>query len=236
MVSKILTFILLVCVSMAALSPEEKKERAEQAAHKKATMESCLTLVRSFYAKEETMIKQFVDVHPTQDKGRLTSKFLARMMLKCVKEINADQVVHLQNYKNTPLELDYTKDEDLIMIDWDELRFKDETSAPEAARPVEMSPEESMMSNEVEELSEDMRRENDLEVRKAVGKTSLAFIDLENMSATMQTGFVLFAVILFSGIGIFFYNALFTKEEDPLKARRAKLDAKRAAAQAKKNE
>jgi hypothetical protein len=46
--------------------------------------------VRSFYAKEETMVKQFIDVHPTQDKGRLTSKFLARMMLTCVKDITPE--------------------------------------------------------------------------------------------------------------------------------------------------
>lgn len=68
------------------------------------------------------------------------------------------------------------------MIDWEELRYQGDSSLPEASRPVEMSPTESMMSNDVEELSEDMRRENDLEVRKAVGKTSLAFVDLQNMS------------------------------------------------------
>lgn len=113
------------------------------------------------------------------------------------------------------------------MIDWEELRYQGDSTAPEASRPVEMSSQESLMSNEVEELSEDMRRENDLEVRKAVGKTSLAFVDLENMTATMKTAFVLLAVILFSGIGIFFYNALFVKEESNLSNRRAKLDAKR---------
>jgi len=42
-----------------------------------------------------------------------------------------------------------------------------------------------MMSNDVEELSEDMKRENELDFRKSVGKTTLAFIDLENMSPTV---------------------------------------------------
>ena len=114
------------------------------------------------------------------------------------------------------------------MIDWEELRYQGDQSAPEATRPVEMTPEESIMSNDVEELSEDMRRENDAEVRKALGKTSLAFIDLENTSATMKTGCILFVSILFGGIGFFFYQMLFLKEEDPNKARREKLNAKRA--------
>ena len=52
------------------------------------------------------------------------------MMLKCVKEISPDQIAHLQTYKNTPLELDYTKDEQLILIDWEDLRYKGEASEP----------------------------------------------------------------------------------------------------------
>jgi hypothetical protein len=95
------------------------------------------------------------------------------------------------------------------MIDWEEMRYQGDSSEPEASRPVEMSPEESIMSNDVEELSEDMRRENENESRKAMGKTTLAFIDLENMSATVKTACILFTTILFSGIGYFFYLGLF---------------------------
>lgn len=175
-------------------------------------MISCLTLVRSFYAKEETMIKQFVDVHPTSDKGRLTSKFLARMMLKCVRESTPEQTAYLVNFKNTPLDLDYTKHEDLIMIDWEELRYHGDSNEPDAKRPVEMSPQESMMSNDVEELSEDMRRETEVENRKSLGKTTLAFIDLENMPASTQAFFVILAVVIFTGLGVFFYKGLIVKE------------------------
>lgn len=228
-VARLLSFILIATLVMAALTDEERKERAQKAALKKQQMESCLTLVRSFYSKEEAMIKQFVDVHPTQDKGRLTSKFLSRMMLKCGKEITPAQVTQLQNYKNSPLDLDYTKDEDLIMIDWEEMRYQGDSNEPEASRPVEMSPEESIMSNDVEELSEDMRRETESETRKAMGKTTLAFIDLENMSATVKTACILFASILFGGIGYFFYLGLFAKEDDPIRAKREKLNARRAA-------
>lgn len=73
-----------------------------------------------------------------------------------------------------------------------------------------------------------MRRENDLEVRKAVGKTSLAFIDLENMPATISTGAVIFATILFGTIGWFFYRSLFVKEADLHKLKREKLATKRS--------
>ena len=85
-----ISLVCLVVVAMAALSPEEKQLRKEAAQRKKQTMESCLTLVRNFYAKEESMIKQFVDIHPTTDKNRLTSKFLARMMLKCSSDVTRE--------------------------------------------------------------------------------------------------------------------------------------------------
>lgn len=107
-------------------------------------------------------------------------------MLKCVAEISDDQIAELQQWKNKPLEVDYTKNEDLIMIDWEELRYTEgDTTDPQAKRPVDMSSEELMMSNDVEELSEDMRRANDQENRKSLGKTTLAFIDLENMPASL---------------------------------------------------
>ncbi len=139
MAVKILS-LLCILVAVSAITEEERIERAAQQAKKQQQMISCLTLVRSFYAKEETMIKQFVDVHPTNDKGRLTSKFLARMMLKCVRESTPEQTAYIANFKNTPLDLDYTKYEDLIMIDWEELRYQGDSNDPEAKRPVEMSP------------------------------------------------------------------------------------------------
>jgi hypothetical protein len=72
-----------------------------------------------------------------------------------------------------------------------------------------MSPEEQMMSSEVEELSEDMRRETDLENRKSLGKTTLAFINLEDMSASVAIFFVTLAAVMFSSLGFFFYKNLF---------------------------
>lgn len=149
------------------------------------------------------------------------------MMLKCTKEISPEEVEALQAWKNTPMELDYTTHEQLIKIDWELLRFQGEADDPMATRPVEMSAEESMMSNEVEELSEEMRRESDLENRKSLGKTSLAFIDLEGMSASLQLVFIFVAIALFGTLGYFFYTNLFVEKEDHLKSKRAKLNAKR---------
>ena len=104
-------------------------------------MEACLTLTRSFYFSEENTIKQFVEVHPTEDKTRLTNKILARIMTKCTKEISDEQLAILLKYKNNPSDLKFKEHEALINIDWEELRYKGEISE-ESKRPVEMSPAE----------------------------------------------------------------------------------------------
>ena len=84
-----------------------------------------------------------------------------------------------------------------------------------------------MMSNDVEELSEDMKREHELDFRKSVGKTTLAFIDLENMSPTVYFGFILFAVVFFSIVAIFFYKNLFETKKTEKELRQERLAAKR---------
>ena len=84
-----------------------------------------------------------------------------------------------------------------------------------------------MMSNDVEELSEDMKREHELDFRKSVGKTTLAFIDLENMSPTVQFGFIIFAVVFFSIVAIFFYKNLFETKKTEKELRQERLAAKR---------
>ena len=85
------------------------------------------------------------------------------------------------------------------------------------------------MTNDVEELSEDMRRETDEEIRASLGKTTLAFMDLENMSSTAKIACLVAATLFFSSVAYFFYIMLFVKEVDTLKEKRDKLLAKRAA-------
>lgn len=92
-------------------------------------------------------------------------------MLKCTKEINEEQVSKLLQFRNNPTELKYQTQEDLINIEWDDLRWKGDVTSEEAKRPVDLNPTEQMMTNDVEELSEDMRRESEEETRASLGKT-----------------------------------------------------------------
>ena len=73
----------------------------------------------------------------------------------------------------------------LIEIDWEALKYQSPNEEPvegEGTGPVDMTPQEILMSNEVEDYSEEMKRETDEEIRQAMGKTQIAFWDFENMS------------------------------------------------------
>jgi len=136
------------------------------------------------------MITDFMDEHPTMDKSRLLSKILAQMMIKCNGVINTSQITKLQKFKANPLEFDYKQADyfPMIELDWDTLRYQSPNEEPvegEGTGPVDMSPQEILMSNEVEEYSDEMKRETDAEIRQSMGKTSIAFFDIENMSGGM---------------------------------------------------
>ena len=111
-------------------------------------MESCLTLVRAFYASQEDMVKDFIDIHPTKDKQRFLSKILSQMMIKCNSDIEMEQVMALQEHKHEPSALDYTTHNYslLIDIDWDDMRYKPEPTDGDEPQtevkgtgPIEMS-------------------------------------------------------------------------------------------------
>ena len=55
-----------------------------------------------------------------------------------------------------------------------------------------------MMSNEVEELSDEMKLEQQMEMRESMGKTSLAFFDLQDMSLTMKLLYLAGILTLFA--------------------------------------
>ena len=63
------------------------------------------------------------------------------------------------------------------------------------------------MSNDVEEYSDELKRESEVELRSTMGKISIAFIDIENMSMAKVT---LFAIVMatFAFIGGYFYKNL----------------------------
>jgi hypothetical protein len=133
------------------LAREERKKEAKQ---KKRIMESCLTLVRAFYGAQEQMVTDFTSAHPTEDKSRLLSKILAQMMIKCSGEISPEQVAHLQGFKTNALAFDYRKTDyaPMIEIDWESLKYQpneesDEEDPNAGKGPVELTPEESLMSS-----------------------------------------------------------------------------------------
>jgi len=204
-------------------------------------MESCLTLVRAFYGAQETEIGEFVDRHPTKDKQRLVSKLLSVMMISCQASINEEQVEKLQPYKADPLNFDYTQKAyfRLIELDWDELAFKpangEELAEGEGEGAVEMSQEEIMMSNEVEELSDEMKREITEENRQSLGKTQIAFLDLQAMDSTSQIIYLSVILAVFYAIARVVYSTLVEKPADFHSSRREKLNEKRASSGKKKN-
>ncbi len=70
------------------------------------------------------------------------------------------------------------------------------------------------MSNEVEDYSDELKREQDDELKSSVGKTSIAFFDIENMSGTARVVVLVVVLAAFAAIGAFFYKELFEMEPD----------------------
>ena len=175
--------------------------------------------------------------HPTNDKSRLLSKILAQMMIKCNGVINEQQIEKLQGFRATPMNFDYTTAGyfEMIQLDWDSLRYQsdsEELVEGEGTGPVDMTPQEILMSNEVEEYSDEMKRETDAEIRQSMGKTSIAFFDIENMSASTKALYMLGLVGFIALIAWLGYKELIDKEPDFNTVRREMINMKR---ESKKN-
>ena len=89
----------------------------------------------------------------------------------------------------------------MIKIDWDLIQFKGDPTTEEAKKALELTSAESIMSTQVEELSEDLKRENDEEIRQSMGKTTVAFIDLQQVSTAGRIGTLVAVFVLFYFIG-----------------------------------
>ena len=77
-----------------------------------------------------------------------------------------------------------------------------------------MTQQEVLMSNQVEDLSDELKRESDEDLRGSLGKTSIAFIDIENMGFFSNLLIVVTILSLFAGIGYYFYNELVLNDVD----------------------
>ena len=60
-----------------------------------------------------------------------------------------------------------------------------------------------------------------------MGKTSIAFLDLTQMSILSKIGTFIACIVIFFLIGWYFYKNLFVKEASPFEKKREKLRAKR---------
>ena len=202
-------------------------------------MQSCLTLVRSYYAAETDFVSGFIDEHPTKDKNRLLSKILSMKMIKCSGLIQKEQVTFLQQFKLNASDAPWQKTgyPELIEIDWEELKFKpaDPEAGPaegEGEGPVEMSSQEILMSNEVEEYSDELKREQDDELRGSVGKTTVAFFNIEDMGPASKAIVLVIILTLFGLIGRFFHSELYEQERDVNVQRKEALRARKEAKKA----
>ncbi len=83
------------------------------------------------------------------------------------------------------------------------------------------------MSSEVEEVSEDMRRELEDELRESMGKTQVAFLDIASMSTGSKVLYASLVALFFAVVGSVFYSLLFAEQEDAAKAHRAKVQQRK---------
>lgn len=191
-------------------------------------METCLTLVRHEYS-ESQRIQGFIDGHAALDKSGLTNKVLGQMMLKCTDEISQAQIDQIVPFKQDPASLNTSSLLNLIEIDWEALTELALPDSPEAQQQIRLTPQEQRMTAEVEELSDEMRRDAEDEMRQSMGKTTVAFFNLENMSLWQEIAYLVFILGFFAVLAGVFYKLLFVPEEDPIKKKRQELAAKRKA-------
>jgi len=161
--------------------------------------------------------------HPTQHKERLMNKILAQMMIYCREHVTADQVEYLQGFKDSAPDLDWTNPDYQPLLNFDLGRYQVDPSLPQEKQegPVDMSQSETMMQTIVEDLSEEMKREKEEEMRSnRGGGPQIAFLDLSSLSG--------FTALLYVGgilgfFGIIFYvliNKIMDKPVDFAKQRK----------------
>ena len=118
----------------------------------------------------------------------------------------------------------------MIEIDWEELKYQSPNEEPiegEGTGPVDMSPQEILMSNEVEEYSDEMKRETDAEIRQSMGKTSIAFFDIENMTPATKVLYMLGFFGLMGLVAFLGYKEMIEKEPDFNTVRREMVNMKK---------
>ena len=120
----------------------------------------------------------------------------------------------------------------MIELDWEALKYQSPNEEPvegEGTGPVDMTSQEILMSNEVEEYSDEMKRETDIEIKKSMGKTSIAFFDIENMTPLTKAIYMLGFFGLIGLVAFLGYKELIDKEPDFNAVRREMVNMKKEA-------
>jgi hypothetical protein len=143
--------------------------------------------------------------HPTQQKERLMNKILAQMMIHCRERVTDAQVDLLQTFKDNAADFDSTKTEYSSLLNFSLDRHTVDSSLPKEKQegPVEMTQAENTMQTIVEDLSEDMKREREEEMRTGrSGTPSIFFVDLASLSGATAA---LYIVVILSFFGLIFW-------------------------------
>lgn len=158
------------------------------------------------------------------------NKILAQMMIYCREHITDKQVEQLQQFKDSSADFDWKRADYKSLLNFDINRYKVDENLPKEKQeaPVDLSQAENAMQTIVEDLSEEMKREREEEMRGRGNAPSIFFMDLQNL-----TGFT--ALLYIGGIigffAIVFYaliNKIIAKPIDFNKQRRDKISQKKS--------
>lgn len=168
--------------------------------------------------------------HPTQQKERLMNKILSQMMIHCREHITEDQVGKLQEYKDNAADFDVTQTTYSSLLNFNLEKYAVDPSLPKEKQegPVEMSQQETIMQTVVEDLSEEMKREREEEMRSGRGQApSIFFVDLSTVTGAAAA---LYIVGIIGFFGIIFYvliNKILAKPVDFTKQKKAERQSKK---------
>ena len=199
---------------------------------------SCLTLVRSLYSTEEKSIQDFVMAHPSQNKERLMNKILSQMMIYCREHIKDSQVEELAKFKDNSQDFDWTQKDYKHLLNFDINRYKVDANLPKEKQeaPIELTQTEAAMQTIVEDLSEDLKREREDEMRGRGNAPSIFFMDLQNLTGVTALFYIVGIIGFFGIVFYFLVNKIIAKPVDFTKQKRTERVQKKSSTGSKKEQ
>ena len=199
---------------------------------------SCLTLVRSLYSTEEKSVQDFVMAHPTLNKERLMNKILSQMMIYCREHIKDSQVEELQKFKDNSQDFDWTQKDYKPLLNFDINRYKVDENLPKEKQeaPIELSQSEAAMQTIVEDLSEEMKREREEEMRGRGNAPSIFFMDLQNLNGFTALLYIAGIIGFFGIVFYFLINKIIAKPVEFTKQKRTERVQKKSSTGGKKEQ